>query len=106
MLRARLANYDEVRVIAEPIGSAEELLSQLDATDFIVATRFHNVLLGLFLNKPSIAISFHHKCSSLMKQLGLSEYYQDIKYLNADRLIEQFCDLEQKCGKAQSADQK
>ena len=52
LLRARLANYDEVRVIAEPIGSTEELLSQLDATDFIVATRFHNVLLGLFLNKP------------------------------------------------------
>jgi polysaccharide pyruvyl transferase WcaK-like protein len=94
LLRMRLANYDEVPVIAEPIVSTEDLLSQLDATDFIVATRFHNVLLGLFLNKPSIAISFHHKCSSLMKQLGLSEYYQDIKLLNADRLIEQFCDLE------------
>ena len=69
-------------------------MSQLAATDFVVGTRFHNVLLALLLNKPSIAISFHHKCSSLMSQMGLSEYCQDIKRLNADSLIEQFCDLE------------
>jgi len=94
MLKARLGNYDEGRVIAEPIASAKDLLSQLAATDFVVGTRFHNVLLALFLNKPSIAISFHHKCSSLMNQMGLSEYCQDIHDLNADRLIEQFCDLE------------
>ena len=93
-MRGRFGSYDEERVIAEPITCCEDLLSQLDATDFVVATRFHNILLALFNNKPSIAISFHHKCSSLMKLMGLSEYCQDINYLNADRLIEQFCDLE------------
>ena len=93
-LRARLGNYDQMRVIAEPIASAEDLLSQIEETDLVVATRFHNVLLALFLNKPSIAISFHHKCSSLMKQMGLSEYYQEINSLDLDRLIQQFCDLE------------
>jgi len=94
LLKTRLGDYDRTRVVAEPIHSAEDLLEQLDATDFVVATRFHNVLLALFLNKPSIAISFHHKCSSLMKQMGLSEYYQEINSLDPDRLIEQFCDLE------------
>jgi polysaccharide pyruvyl transferase WcaK-like protein len=48
----------------------------------------------VLLNKPVLAISFHHKCSSLMSQMGLAEYCQDINRLNADRLIEQFCDLE------------
>jgi polysaccharide pyruvyl transferase WcaK-like protein len=88
------ATHEEERIIAEPIASPEDLLSQLAATDFVVATRFHNVLLALLLNKPSIAISFHHKCSSLMDEAGLSDYCQDIKNLNIARLIDQFCHLE------------
>jgi polysaccharide pyruvyl transferase WcaK-like protein len=94
LLKQRSVTYEEDRVIDEPIASVDELLKQIAATDFVVATRFHNVLLSLMLNKPSIAISFHHKCSSLMSQMGLSQYCQDINRLNADRLIEQFCDLE------------
>lgn len=94
LLKQRSVGYEEGRVIDEPVASVEDLLKQLAATDFVVATRFHNVLLALLLNKPSIAISFHHKCSSLMSQMGLSEYCQDINRLNADKLIEQFCDLE------------
>lgn len=88
----------QARIIAEPITSARDLLSQLAATDFVVATRFHNILLALFLNKPSISISFHHKCSSLMDQMGLREYCQDIRQVNTDKLIEQFCDLEKNAG--------
>lgn len=84
----------EDRIIAEPVTSTGNLLSQIAATDFVVATRFHNVLLSLLLNKPSIAISFHHKCSSLMSQMGLSEYCQDIQTLSGKRLVEQFCGLE------------
>jgi polysaccharide pyruvyl transferase WcaK-like protein len=38
------------------------------ATDIVVATRFHNVIMALLLNKPVIAISFH-KCASLMSQM-------------------------------------
>jgi polysaccharide pyruvyl transferase WcaK-like protein len=82
------------RVIAEPITSTAQLLSQIAATEFVVATRFHNVVLSLLLNKPAIAISFHHKCSSLMNQMGLSEYCQDIQKLNGEKLAAQFCQLE------------
>src|SRR6185437_15100885 len=82
------------RVIAEPVTSTDNLLSQIAATDFVVATRFHNVLLSLLLNKPTISMSFHHKCSSLMSQMGLSDYCQDIQKLNGEKLVEQFCQLE------------
>lgn len=85
----------EDRIIAEPVTSTQNLLSQIAATDFVVATRFHNVLLSLLLNKPAIAISFHHKCSSLMSQMGLSDYCQDIQRLNGEELVEQFCQLEE-----------
>ena len=86
--------YNEGQIIDEPIFSVEHLLSQLAATDVVVATRFHNVLLALILNKPVISISFHHKCVSLMSEMGLSEYCQDINHLDVDRLIEQFCELD------------
>jgi polysaccharide pyruvyl transferase WcaK-like protein len=90
LLRERLAsNFDE-RVTDHSIGSIQELLSQLSATDLVVATRFHNVLMSLLLDKPVIAISFHHKCSSLMSETGLSEYCHDINQINADTLIAQF----------------
>jgi polysaccharide pyruvyl transferase WcaK-like protein len=94
LLKDRLPAYDEDRIIDEPVLSVENLLAQLAETDAVVATRFHNVLLALALNKPVISVSFHQKCTSLMENMGLQEYCQDIKHLNADRLIEQFCQLE------------
>ena len=94
LLAKRAVTQNEERIIDEPIESVEKLLSQIAETDFVVATRFHNVLLSLFLNKPTIAISFHHKCSSLMSQMGLTDYCEDMNTLKVDRLIEQFCRLE------------
>jgi polysaccharide pyruvyl transferase WcaK-like protein len=100
LLRERLSacDCDEERIIDEPISSVEELLSQIVATDIVVGTRFHNVLLSLLCNKPVIAISFHHKCESLMSSVGLSAYCLDINDLATDRLIEKFRDLETKAG--------
>lgn len=96
LLRKRLPGFDESRIIDGPVASVEQILSEVVETDIVVATRFHNVLLALLLNKPVIAISFHHKCASLMSQMGLSEYTHDINSMNADRLIEQFLDVEKK----------
>ena len=104
VLRERLASDTNERVTYRPIGSVDELLSQLSATDLVVATRFHNVLMSLLLNKPVIAISFHHKCSSLMSEMGLSEYCHDINQMNADALIEQFQALVQTCRRCQAHD--
>jgi polysaccharide pyruvyl transferase WcaK-like protein len=94
LLRERLSNYDETRIIDEPVSSVDDLLSQIAATDIVVATRFHNVLMALLCNKPVLSISFHHKCESLMNAMGLSTYCLNIDDLKADRLIEKFCDLE------------
>lgn len=98
LLKSRLDVYDEERIIDEPVSSVEDLLAQLSKTDAVVATRFHNILLALALNKPAICVSFHQKCTSLMQDMGLQEYCQDIKQLNAEKLIEQFCKLEKNAG--------
>jgi polysaccharide pyruvyl transferase WcaK-like protein len=99
LLRTCLGAYDEERIIDQPALSVEQLLPQIAATDIVVATRFHNVLMALLLNKPVISISFHHKCASLMSQMGLAEYCNDINCLDAGRLIEQFQDVERNAEK-------
>jgi polysaccharide pyruvyl transferase WcaK-like protein len=98
VLRARLGEYEEERVVDEPIDTVENVLAQLAATDFVVATRFHNVLLALLLGKPVVAISFHHKCSSLMAELGLAEYCREFERIDAETLIERFQALELNAG--------
>ena len=94
MLKERLPEYEANRIFDDEVLSTDQLLSQLADTDLVVATRFHNVLLALLNNKPVVAISFHHKVASLMSSRGLSEYCLDINDLKADKLIEQFRQLE------------
>lgn len=94
LLKRRAAMRENAQIIEEPIMSVEDLLNQLAATDYVVATRFHNVLLALLLGKPTIAIAFHHKCTSLMSQMGLSEYCTNIAGLDASVLIDRFGQLQ------------
>jgi polysaccharide pyruvyl transferase WcaK-like protein len=93
-LQSRVGRYDAARILYEPTATVSETLAQLALTDIVVATRFHNILLALLLDKPVIAVSFHHKCSSIMSQLGLSEYCYDIRRLSGEKLIEGFQRLE------------
>jgi polysaccharide pyruvyl transferase WcaK-like protein len=95
VLKERLGIDEQERIIEQPIESVQDVLAELAETDVVVATRFHNVLLALMLDKPVIAISFHHKCSSLMNEMNLSEYCHEIAQIDAERLIEQFQELEQ-----------
>ena len=95
VLEARLGYSHAEFLVEQPVRTVRDVLNAVAATDVVVATRFHNVLLSLILNKPVVAISFHHKCSSLMRQMELSEYCHDIHGMDSARLIEQFELMEQ-----------
>jgi len=88
-LKREMPPDDRGRVLDTPALSVEELLSQIAATDLVVATRFHNVLLALLLKKPVASVSFHHKSVSLMRAMGLSEHSRDIGDLDLEWLIGQ-----------------
>ncbi len=103
VLRTHLGSHDQSRVTDPTPGSIDAVLAQLGATDFVVATRFHNVLMSLLLGKVPIAISFHHKVKSLMSEMGLSDYCHDINQMNADVLIGQFRMLVQNTDKLKPA---
>jgi polysaccharide pyruvyl transferase WcaK-like protein len=86
-LKERFADYDESRILHDDVVTVDQLLSQIAETEFVVATRFHNVLLALANEKPVVAISFHHKVASLMDAMGLSEYCLDINGLEGEELV-------------------
>jgi polysaccharide pyruvyl transferase WcaK-like protein len=89
-------SYENARIIDEPAASVSDVLSQLQATDMVVASRFHNVLLGLMLGKPVLAISYHEKVEALMEEAGLPEFCQDIENIDLEKMIQQFGALERK----------
>ncbi len=74
-------------MIETPIYSVNGLLSEIAATDIVVATRFHNILFALLCDKPTIAVSFHHNCESLMNTMGLSEYCVNLDRVDGELLI-------------------
>src|SRR5207245_1493100 len=94
LLKEQVSEADEEHIIDEPISCVEHLLIQLAATDIVVATRYHTVLLALLNNKPVVALSFHPKCASLMDAMGLSQYCLDINTLDSNILIEKIRDLQ------------
>ncbi len=98
-LRERLPEYDERRILHGNVVTVDQLLAQIAETEFVVVTRFHNVLLAFMSEKPVVAISFHHKVASLMDAAGLSEYCLDINTFSEDELISKALQVEKNAGK-------
>lgn len=84
------ARCDARQLIIESICSNEDLIRQLAATDIVIATRFHNIIMALMLEKPVISISYHPKNDALLTEVGLGELCQPIEHIDGERLIEQF----------------
>jgi len=71
-----------------------EVTELLEPVETVVATRFHNIMFGLKLGKPTIALSYARKIDSLMADLGLSEYCLPAGSLDVEVLKARFTELE------------
>ena len=80
-------------IIREPINGIDDLLSQLAQVDCIVTSKFHGVIFAHLLNRPVLAISHHPKVATLMSDLGLSDYYVDIRTFETDLLTQTYSRL-------------
>jgi polysaccharide pyruvyl transferase WcaK-like protein len=90
MLKAQGIDVSPQSVTVAPVQSFADVASAVAQTDIVVATRFHNVVCGLLLNKPVLAIGYAKKSDVLMADMGLGEYCQHIERLDVAKLIEQF----------------
>lgn len=93
-VRARYPDLARSQVVSEPVPSLAELLRQTASVGTVVATRFHHVLYSLRLGRPTVAIGYAGKHQALMRQMGMSQYYQEARSLDVARLIEQFTEME------------
>ncbi len=83
-------NVADEQIVERSILTVDELMSQLVDLDFVVASRFHGVLLSLLMNKPLLALSYHRKISMLMTNTGQSEYCLWIDNFEVETMKDKF----------------
>ncbi|MGF9741820.1 polysaccharide pyruvyl transferase family protein [Priestia megaterium] len=60
----------------------EDTLNVMAQSSFIVATRFHSMILGWVFNKPVFPIVYSEKMTNVMKDVGFKGFYTDFKNIN------------------------
>jgi polysaccharide pyruvyl transferase WcaK-like protein len=78
------------KLIVEEIPDVNGLFRQIAQTDLVIASRFHNVLCALMMERPVISLGYHEKNINLMTEMGLEKYCQHIEQFTFDKLVEQF----------------
>ncbi|MFC7303425.1 polysaccharide pyruvyl transferase family protein [Streptomyces monticola] len=98
VVAAILDAVDSPLVTAADAASLADLLKETAAADTVVATRYHNLVCALKAGTPALALSYAAKSDALMDRMGLAAYCHPAREVDADRLLEQFRELEKRSG--------
>ncbi|WP_405651813.1 polysaccharide pyruvyl transferase family protein [Streptomyces sp. RK9] len=96
VVAAILDAVDSPLVTAAKAASLADLMKEMAAADAVVATRYHNLICALKVGVPTLALSYAAKSDTLMAERGLGAYCHPAREVDADRLLEQFRDLERR----------
>lgn len=102
LLASRNPGADRTRVLLEPVPTVGELLRQLAATDIVISSRLHNLILALMLGKPVIALCDLPKVKALLADLQLAEYCLPIETLEMEAFTACFLRLESDAARLES----
>lgn len=94
VVEAILDAVDSPLVTAAETASLGDLMKETAAADAVVATRYHNLICALKSGTPTLALSYAAKSDALMARMGLGAYRHPAREVDADRLLEQFRELE------------
>ncbi|MFE9703117.1 polysaccharide pyruvyl transferase family protein [Streptomyces sp. NPDC005930] len=75
-------------------ASLADLMKETACADAVVATRYHNIVCALKVGAPTLALSYSAKSDALMAEMGMGAYCHPARETDADRLLEQFRELE------------
>ncbi|MET8163555.1 polysaccharide pyruvyl transferase family protein [Streptomyces sp. NPDC005329] len=96
VVAAILDAVDSPLVTAADVSSLADLMKEMAAADAVVAARYHNLICALKVGTPTLAVSYAAKSDALMAQMGLGAYCHPAREVDADRLLEQFRELERR----------
>ncbi|MEV5952183.1 polysaccharide pyruvyl transferase family protein [Streptomyces sp. NPDC051987] len=94
VVAAILDAVDSPLVTAAEPASLADLMHEMAAADTVVAVRYHNLICALKTGTPVLALCYAAKSDALMDRMGLGAYCHPARQVDADRLLEQFRDLE------------
>lgn len=80
--------------VDRPVTGLEDLVASMASADFIVANRFHGVIVPFLLCKPVLALAYHKKTQEIMEQMGLAQYCLDADTFHLESLKQGFLSLE------------
>ncbi|TMU98647.1 polysaccharide pyruvyl transferase family protein [Streptomyces sp. DASNCL29] len=96
VVAAILDAVDSPLVTAAEPASLADLMNEMAAADTVVAVRYHNLICALKTGTPVLALCYAAKSDALMDRMGLGAYCHPAREVDADRLLEQFRDLEKR----------
>ncbi|WP_221358835.1 polysaccharide pyruvyl transferase family protein [Streptomyces beigongshangae] len=96
VVAAILDAVDSPLVTATGAASLADLMKETAAASAVVATRYHNLVCALKAGTPALALSYAAKSDALMARMGLGAYCHPAREVDADRLLEQFRELEER----------
>ena len=91
-LRERVAErFDSATVtkhlVSTSIDDVRKLVNEINQTDVVVTTRYHNVIGALISGRPVVSIGYAEKNRDLLRRVGLAEYCQDVDDFDVARVI-------------------
>jgi polysaccharide pyruvyl transferase WcaK-like protein len=82
------------RVVANSIASLSDLLREIEPVGTVVGARYHNVVAGLLLSKPTISVGYSLKHDVLMADMGVPEFALSARSVSAPELMQHFTELQ------------
>jgi polysaccharide pyruvyl transferase WcaK-like protein len=70
----------------EQMSSIHDAMAAIAETDMVIASRYHVQIAALKMGRPLISLSYGPKNDALMADVGLSEFAQDVDYVDFERL--------------------
>jgi polysaccharide pyruvyl transferase WcaK-like protein len=80
---------DSGRVRNAYVGDYQAALAAIASSSVVVATRFHNVVFSLMLQRPVVSIGYDGKNDAVMAQFGLADYCHHIEGFDPQIVNEQ-----------------
>lgn len=102
-VRAARPRLTPDRLSLHQASSFAELMDELAPIGTVVATRYHTMICALRLGKPVIALGYAPKFAAILSAMGLADFHQSARSPDADRLVAQFLELEQRQGDLRTA---
>jgi polysaccharide pyruvyl transferase WcaK-like protein len=96
VVAAILDAVDSPLITAPEVSSLADMMEEMVAAETVVATRYHNLICALKVGAPTLALSYAAKSDALMDRMGLAAYCHPAREVDADRLLEQFRELEKR----------